>query len=180
MTMESAPAPAAGQATAVQAHTVHPPRRSGGGAQVRPGGRRAVRCGRITPLLCVDALAPVAAVALAVPVAWPWPLVALQAVAQLLLFAHRGLYRRRLSPSVLSELPALLGLALLQWYVAMEVLNAWAPQQAIGWTVPPAEPVRRPRWAAPGVRRCTGPGGGPPSAARCPRWSWARARRPAR
>ncbi|MBD3551841.1 sugar transferase [Streptomyces californicus] len=135
MTMESAPAPGAGQATAVQAHTVHPPRRSGGGAQVRPGGRRAVRCGRITPLLCVDALAPVAAVALAVPVAWPWPLVALQAVAQLLLFAHRGLYRRRLSPSVLSELPTLLGLALLQWYVAMEVLDAWAPQQAIGWTV---------------------------------------------
>ncbi|MFJ2027074.1 sugar transferase [Streptomyces sp. NPDC087897] len=134
MTMESAPAPGAGPATAVQAHTVHPPRRSGGGAPVRTGGRRAVRCGRLAPLLCADALAPAVAFVLVVPAAWAWPPVALQAMAQLLLFARRGLYRARLSPSALSELPTLLGLALLQWYVAMEVLAAWAPQQAIGWT----------------------------------------------
>lgn len=135
MTMESAPVPGTGQATAVQAHTVHPPRRSGGGAQAQPGERRAVRYGRLAPLLCADALAPAVAFALAVPVSWPWLLVAVQAVAQVLLFAQRRLYGMRLSPSALSELPALLGLALLQWYVTMEVLDAWAPQQAIGWAV---------------------------------------------
>lgn len=135
MTMESAPVPGAGQATAVQAHTVHPPRRSGGGARAQPGERRTVRCGRLAPLLCVDALAPAVTFALVVPVPWPWLLVAVQAVAQVLLFARRGLHRLRLSPSVLSELPALLGLTLLQWYVTMEVLVAWVPQQAIGWSV---------------------------------------------
>jgi exopolysaccharide biosynthesis polyprenyl glycosylphosphotransferase len=135
MTMESAPVSGTAQATAVQAHTVHPPRRSGGGTQARPGGRRAVRFGLLAPLLCADALAPAVTFALVVPVSWPWPLVAVQAVAQVLLFAQRRLYGMRLSPSVLSELPALLGLALLQGYVTMEVLDAWAPQQAIGWAV---------------------------------------------
>ncbi|MFH9264979.1 exopolysaccharide biosynthesis polyprenyl glycosylphosphotransferase [Streptomyces sp. NPDC017546] len=135
MTMESAPVPGTGQATAVQAPTVHPPRRSGGAARTRPGERRTVRRGTLAPLLCADALAPAVTCALVVPVSWPWPLVAVQAVAQVLLFARRGLHRPRLSPSVLSELPALLGLTLLQWYVTMEMLAAWAPQQAIGWTV---------------------------------------------
>ncbi|MFJ4708627.1 sugar transferase [Streptomyces anulatus] len=135
MTMESAPVPGAGQATAVQAHTVHPPRRSGGGAPAQPGERRTVRYGRLAPLLCADALAPAVAFALVVPVPWPWPLVAVQAMAQVLLFARRRLYAMRLSPSVLSELPALLGLTLLQWYVTMEVLVALAPQEAIGWSV---------------------------------------------
>ncbi|MFH9133998.1 exopolysaccharide biosynthesis polyprenyl glycosylphosphotransferase [Streptomyces sp. NPDC017524] len=83
----------------------------------------------------MDALAPAVAFTLVVPVPWPWTLVAVQAVAQVLLFAQRRLYAMRLSLSVLSELPALLGLTLLQWYVTMEVLAAWAPQQAIGWTV---------------------------------------------
>lgn len=135
MTMESAPVPGPGQATAVQAHTVHPQRRSGGGARAQPGERRTVRYGRLAPLLCVDALAPAVTFALVVPAPWPWLLVAVQAVAQVLLFAQRRLYGMRLSPSVLSELPALLGLTLLQWYVTMEVLAVWAPQQAIGWTV---------------------------------------------
>ncbi|MFJ5044361.1 exopolysaccharide biosynthesis polyprenyl glycosylphosphotransferase [Streptomyces sp. NPDC088719] len=135
MTMESAPVPGPGQATAVQAHTVHPQRRSGGGARAQPGERRTVRYGRLAPLLCVDALAPAVTFALVVPVPWPWLAVAVQAVAQVLLFAQRRLYGMRLSPSVLSELPALLGLTLLQWYATMEVLAVWAPQQAIGWTV---------------------------------------------
>ncbi|MER7699822.1 sugar transferase [Streptomyces sp. NPDC096095] len=135
MTMESAPVPGPGQATAVQAHTVHPPRRSGGGAQTQPGERRAVRYGRLAPLLCADALAPAVTFVLVVPVSWPWPLVAVQAAAQVLVLALRGLHRTRLSPSVLSELPALLGLTALQWYVTMEVLATWAPQQAIGWAV---------------------------------------------
>lgn len=134
MTMESTPVPGAGQATAVQAHTVHPPRR-GGGTRTQPGERRTVRYGRLAPLLCADALAPAVTFALVVPVPWPWMLVAVQAVAQVLLLARRRLYAMRLSPSVLSELPALLGLTLLQWYVTMEVLAVWAPQQAIGWAV---------------------------------------------
>ncbi|MEU6616599.1 sugar transferase [Streptomyces parvus] len=135
MTMESAPVPGSGQATAVQAHTVHPPRRSGGGAQARPGERRAVRYGRPAPLLCVDVLAPAVTFALVVPVAWPWLLMAVQVVAQVALFAWRDLYRMRLSPSVLSDLPALLGLTLLQWYVTMEALDVWVPQHAFGWAV---------------------------------------------
>ncbi|WNF30865.1 sugar transferase [Streptomyces sp. C11-1] len=135
MTMESAPVPGTAQATAVQAHTVHPPRRSDGRTRVRRGERRGVRCGRVVQLLCVDALAPVVTFALVVPASWPWAVVAVQALAQVLFFARRGLYRRCLSPSVLSELPALLGLALLQWYVTMEVLDVWAPQHAIGWAV---------------------------------------------
>ncbi|NEB57164.1 sugar transferase, partial [Streptomyces griseus] len=79
--------------------------------------------------------APAVTFALVVPAPWPWPLVAVQAVAQVLIFARRRLYGMRLSPSALSELPALLGLTLLQWYVTMEVLALWAPQQAIGWAV---------------------------------------------
>ncbi|MEI7031164.1 exopolysaccharide biosynthesis polyprenyl glycosylphosphotransferase [Streptomyces pratensis] len=135
MTMESAPVPGAGRTTAVQAHTVHPPRRSDGRVRPQHGPRRTVRCGRVAQLLCADALAPVMAFALVVPAPWPWTVVAAQAIAQLLLFAHRGLYRRRLSPSALSELPALLGLVLLQWYLTMEVLDARAPHHAIDWTV---------------------------------------------
>ncbi|MFJ4611442.1 sugar transferase [Streptomyces griseus] len=135
MTMESTPVPGAGRATAVQAHTVHPPRRGGGGARAQPGERGAARYGRLAPLLCADALAPAVTFALVVPAPWPWPLVAVQAVAQVLIFARRRLYGMRLSPSALSELPAVLGLTLLQWYVTMEVLALWAPQQAIGWAV---------------------------------------------
>ncbi|MEV1048110.1 exopolysaccharide biosynthesis polyprenyl glycosylphosphotransferase [Streptomyces sp. NPDC049916] len=135
MTMESAPVPGTAQATAVQTHTVHPPRRSDGRPGVRPGVRRARRCGRVAQLVCVDALAPVVTFALVVPASWPWAVVAVQALAQVLFFARRGLYRMRLSPSALSDLPALLGLTLLQWYVTMEMLDFWAPQHAIGWTV---------------------------------------------
>ncbi|WP_411080052.1 sugar transferase [Streptomyces sp. cmx-18-6] len=135
MTMESAPVPGAGQATAVQAHTVHPPRRSDGPAREVPGRRRAGRCAPAAQLLCADALALAVTFALVVPAGRPWAVIAAQAVAQVLLHAYRGLYRLGLSPSVLSELPALLGLALLQWYVTMEVVAAWAPSHGTGWAV---------------------------------------------
>ncbi|WP_433406149.1 sugar transferase [Streptomyces sp. CA-146814] len=135
MTMESAPVPGAGQATAVQAHTVHPPRRSDGGTRVLGGGRRATRVAPAAQLLGADAAALAVTFAVCTPAGWPWPVVAAQAVAQVLLHAYRGLYRLGLSPSVLSEVPALLGLALLQWYVTMEVVAAWAPAHEIGWTV---------------------------------------------
>ncbi|MFJ1593499.1 sugar transferase [Kitasatospora albolonga] len=135
MTMESAPVPGAGRATAVQAPTVHPPRRSGGRTRELGGGRSAVRLGPATWLLGADAAALVVTFALCAPAGQPWAVIAAQAVAQVLLHAYRGLYRLGLSPSVLSEVPALLGLALLQWYVTMEVVDAWAPAHAFGWAV---------------------------------------------
>ncbi|TGY93716.1 sugar transferase, partial [Streptomyces rhizosphaericola] len=55
MTMESAPVPGAGQATAVQAHTVHPPRRGDGTTRELGGGRSAVRLGPAARLLGADA-----------------------------------------------------------------------------------------------------------------------------
>ncbi|MFE8974630.1 sugar transferase [Streptomyces cyaneofuscatus] len=135
MTMESAPAPGAGQATAVQTPTVHPPRRGDGGTRELGGGRAAVRFAPAAQLLGADAAALAGTFALCAPAGWPWPVVAVQAVAQVLLHAYRGLYRLGLSPSVLSEVPALLGLALLQWYVTMEVVDVWAPAHAFGWAV---------------------------------------------
>ncbi|MFF7254302.1 sugar transferase [Streptomyces microflavus] len=135
MTMESAPVPGAGQATAVQAHTVHPPRRSDGGTRELGGGRSTVRLGPAAQLLGADAAALAVTFALCTPAGRPWTVVAAQAVVQVLFHAYRGLYRIGLSPSVLSEVPALLGLALLQWYVTMEVVDAWAPAHAFGWTV---------------------------------------------
>ncbi|WP_411118531.1 exopolysaccharide biosynthesis polyprenyl glycosylphosphotransferase [Streptomyces sp. 058-1L] len=135
MTMESAPVPGAGQATAVQAHTVHPPRRSDGGTRELGGGRSTVRLGPAAQLLGADAAALAVTFALCTPAGWPWTVVAAQAVVQVLLHAYRGLYRIGLSPSVLSEVPALLGLALLQWYVTMEVVAVRAPHHEIGWAV---------------------------------------------
>ncbi|MFI8436149.1 exopolysaccharide biosynthesis polyprenyl glycosylphosphotransferase [Streptomyces sp. NPDC079020] len=134
MTTESAPVPGAARATAVQAHTVHPPRRSRGRTQVA---RRPHGAGRYSPvvrLLLADGAAVGAATALLSPVPWPSPSLAVQAAVQLTLHAYRGLYRQGLSPSALSELPALLGLALLQWYVTAEALAAWDPRHAIGWS----------------------------------------------
>ncbi|MFE2294627.1 sugar transferase [Streptomyces sp. NPDC059452] len=133
MTMESAPVPGAGQATAVQAHTVHPPRRSGGRTRELGGGRAAVRFPPAAHLLGADAAALAVTFALCAPAGLPRAVVAAQAVAQVLLHAYRGLYRLGLSPSVLSEVPALLGLALLQWYVTMQVVAAWAPSHEFGW-----------------------------------------------
>ncbi|MEW2069442.1 sugar transferase [Streptomyces sp. NPDC007346] len=135
MTMESAPVPGAGRATAVQAHTVHPPRRGDGGTRELGGGRSAARRAPAVQLLVADAAALALTFALCAPAGWPWPVIAVQAVAQPALHAYRGLYRLGLSPSVLSEVPALLGLGLLQWYVVTEVVEAWAPHHGTGWAV---------------------------------------------
>ncbi|MEW1612665.1 MULTISPECIES: sugar transferase [unclassified Streptomyces] len=136
MTMESAPVPGAGRATAVQAHTVHPPRRSGGGGTREfGGGHSAGRRAPAAQLLGADAAALALTFTLCTPAGWAWPVVAAQAVAQVLLHAYRGLYRLGLSPSVLSEVPALLGLGLLQWYVTIEVIAVWAPGHEIGWAL---------------------------------------------
>lgn len=88
--------------------------------------------------MAADVLALGLALALAAPAAWPPGVFVLQAAAQLLLNAYRGLYRIGLSPSVLAELPALLGLALVQWYATAEVLSAYAPATPWGGRLWPA------------------------------------------
>lgn len=134
MTTESAPVPRTAQATAVRraAYAIRPPRSGSGGpsAPALAGRRR-----RTAPaaLVAGDCLALGLAAALAAP--WPWPPVVLllQGVAQLLLNAYRGLYRTGLSPSVLAELPAVSGLALVQWYTTAEVMAAYGSRHAPGW-----------------------------------------------
>lgn len=136
MTTESAPAPRSGQATAVRRTTsaVRPP--SGGTGRARSlrtiGYRR--RWGSPSGLVVADGLAVALALAVVAPLPWPPGVFLLQAVAQLLLHAQRGLYRIGLSPSVLAEFPALLGLALVQWCVTAEALTAYDPRYGVGWT----------------------------------------------
>lgn len=136
MTTESAPVPRAGQATAVRRtpSAVVPPRDGTGRAQSPRAIRFRGRWGSPTGLIAADGLALALALALVAPLPWPPGVFVLQGVAQLLLHAHRGLYRIGLSPSVLAELPALLGLALVQWCVTAEALTAYDPRYGIGWT----------------------------------------------
>jgi len=84
-------------------------------------------------LVASDVLSLGLVVALAAPAPWPPAAVLLQAAAQVLLHAHRGLYRSGLSPSALAELPALAGLAVVQWYVVAEAVSAYDPRLAAGW-----------------------------------------------
>lgn len=142
MTTESAPAPHTAQATVTRrsAPSIHAPRRAPGRRPVA-GAHRAVRRERATGLIAADAAAAVCAVVAAPAVLWshaPWPLVpALPLVLlQTVLGAWCGLYRRRLSPSALAELPALLGLALLQWYATAETLAALDDRYAAGPAAP--------------------------------------------
>lgn len=83
-----------------------------------------------------DGLALGLAVALVAPGPWPPVVLLLQVTLQLLLNGYRGLYRTGLSPSVLAELPALTGLALVQWYVTAEALTTYDPRYSAGWTAP--------------------------------------------
>ncbi|QNE74211.1 exopolysaccharide biosynthesis polyprenyl glycosylphosphotransferase [Streptomyces finlayi] len=136
MTTERAPAPRTAQATAEPpaASTIHPPRR---GNRHKPAGRTTRRFrgyGSTGRLLAADALA--LGLTLAVLPAAPWPpaVIAVQMAVQLLLHAYRGLYRPGLSVSGLAELPALLGLALIQWFATAEVLTAYDPRSSISWT----------------------------------------------
>ena len=136
MTTERAPAPRAAQATAEPptASTVHPPRRGTGHGPSRRTGRRFRGYGSAGRLPAADGLA--LGLTLAVLPATPWPpaVLAVQVVMQLLLHAHRGLYRPGLSTSTLAELPALLGLGLIQWFATAEILTAYDPRHAISWS----------------------------------------------
>ncbi|MEU4261728.1 sugar transferase [Streptomyces argenteolus] len=136
MTTESAPVPRSAQATAVRraACAIRPPRGGNGRAQaLRTAGSRR-RWAPATGLVAADGLALGLALTLVAPVPWPPGVLLMQAAAQLLLNASRGLYRIGLSPSVLAELPALCGLALVQWYATAEVLSAYDPRYGMGWT----------------------------------------------
>ncbi|OEJ25347.1 sugar transferase [Streptomyces agglomeratus] len=131
MTTESAFAPHTAQATAVPL-TVHPPRSATGRRPVPLAPRSIRRRGPVAGLLAADTLA------VALPLAlMPWPATVLAPLLALTLalHTHHGLYRPRLSPSALSELPTLLLLALVQWYATAEALAAYAPRHAVTWSV---------------------------------------------
>ncbi|MGW7193376.1 sugar transferase, partial [Streptomyces sp. NPDC054838] len=146
MTMDSAPArhtgqsgtgPAGGTTAVRRAVTaIHPPRRPKA-EQARPAVRpqRARRGDGNLPLLTADALAAVLT-ATAVPgLGLTGELVAPLAVLVTALHAQAGLYRPRLAPSALRELPALAGRAAVLWCGAAAVLAAVRPGQALGWEV---------------------------------------------
>lgn len=150
MTMDSAPARHTGQggtgptgagalapahpaAARRSATAIHPPRRPRAAqarSAVRP--RRVRRRGRVLPLLTADALAAVLtattlpATAPAVLYAAPLLLTALHAQA--------GLYRPRLAPSALLELPVLAARSAVLWCSVAAVTAAAAPARAMGWS----------------------------------------------
>lgn len=137
MTTESAPAPHTAHATATRpSPAIHAPRRSPARKAAPVGPYNAGRRGPVLGLVVADALAlAVLAVALAPRLPWPAPACALLALVLPVLHTCRGLYRPSLSPSALAELPALLGLALLQWYATAEALAAYDARFAAGWSV---------------------------------------------
>ncbi|MFJ6797732.1 exopolysaccharide biosynthesis polyprenyl glycosylphosphotransferase [Streptomyces sp. NPDC091268] len=149
MTMDSAPARHTGQGgtgpsggstgtgtTAVRRSVtaIHPPR--GPKAEqarqaVRP--QRVRRRDGVLPPLTADALA-VAVTTAALPGLHLPAEAAVPAAAVLAaLHAQAGLYRPRLAPSALLELPALAGRAAVLWCAAAAVVAAAAPGQALDW-----------------------------------------------
>ncbi|WP_424215515.1 sugar transferase [Streptomyces sp. BI20] len=140
--MDSAHAPHPGRgggtppATAVRrsAPAIHPPRgpRS---EQARPTVRpqRVRRRETVLPWLTADALAVFGTAAalpgLALPIETAVPLTVLLAG----LHAQAGLYRPRLAPSALLDLPALAGRAAVLWALTAGVVAAVDPRQALAW-----------------------------------------------
>ncbi|MET9886298.1 exopolysaccharide biosynthesis polyprenyl glycosylphosphotransferase [Streptomyces sp. NPDC006430] len=144
--MDSAPARHTGQGgtgpagTAAVRRTVtaiHPPRRPRV-EQARPLVRpqRVRRRDGVVPLLTADALAAVltttafAGPGTAVPPEAAGPI----AVLLVVLHAQAGLYRPRLAPSALLELPALAGRAAVLWCGTAAVVAAVAPGRPLGWS----------------------------------------------
>lgn len=101
--------------------------------------QRIRRSGLVLPLLTADALAAVLTVtalpATALPAGAALPLVALSPFALAALHAQAGLYRPRLAPSALLELPALAGRSAVLWCTAGAVAAAVDPGRALGWSV---------------------------------------------
>ncbi|XKJ41714.1 exopolysaccharide biosynthesis polyprenyl glycosylphosphotransferase [Streptomyces sp. 147326] len=132
-----APAPhAAARRSATAIHPPRGPRTDQARSAVRP--QRVRRRGRVLPLLTADTLAAVLTAttlpgpALPAPVAVP--VVAALPLLLAALHAQAGLYRPRLAPSALLELPALAGRSAVLWCGAAAVLAAVDPVRALGWT----------------------------------------------
>lgn len=114
---------------------IHPPRgpkADRARAAVRP--ERVRRRDGIAPLLAADAFAATATVAALPGAELPLGAAAPLALALVALHAQAGLYRPRLAPSALLELPALAGRAAALWCGAAAVLAATAPGDALGWS----------------------------------------------
>ncbi|MFC9298163.1 exopolysaccharide biosynthesis polyprenyl glycosylphosphotransferase [Streptomyces sp. NPDC057011] len=129
-----APAPLGGaRRSATAIHPPRGPRADRARAAVRP--QRVRRLDGLLPLLTADALAAVLT-ATALP-AGALPAAAAAPVAVLLaaLHAQAGLYRPRLAPSALLELPALAGRAAVLWCGTGAVVAAVDPGRALGWSV---------------------------------------------
>ncbi|WP_443065305.1 exopolysaccharide biosynthesis polyprenyl glycosylphosphotransferase [Streptomyces sp. NBC_00536] len=145
MTMDSAHARPTGQSgtgpagtTAVRrsAAAIHPPR-GPKAEQARPVLRpqRVRRRDGIGPLLTVDALAAVLTTTTLPGLDLPGQAAAPIALLAAALHAQAGLYRPRLAPSALLELPTLAGRAAVLWCGVAAVVAAAAPQRALGWGV---------------------------------------------
>ncbi|WP_437184542.1 exopolysaccharide biosynthesis polyprenyl glycosylphosphotransferase [Streptomyces xanthophaeus] len=150
MTMDSAPArhtgqggtgptgggafapahPAAARRSATAIHPPRGPRADPARSAVRP--RRIRRRGRVLPLLPADALAAVLT-ATTLP-ATALPVLSAAPVLLAVLHAQAGLYRPRLAPSALLELPVLAGRSAVLWCSVAAVTAAADPARAIGWS----------------------------------------------
>ncbi|WP_246042715.1 MULTISPECIES: exopolysaccharide biosynthesis polyprenyl glycosylphosphotransferase [Streptomyces] len=149
MTMDSAPARHTGQGgtgragggagtAAVRraaAAAIHPPRRPGT-EQARPlvRPRRAHPRDGAAALVAADVLAAAGAAAAAPGLGLPAAAAGPVAVLAALLHAQGGLYRPRLAPSALLELPALAGRAAVLWCGAAAAVAAADPRRALGWS----------------------------------------------
>ncbi|WSR20589.1 exopolysaccharide biosynthesis polyprenyl glycosylphosphotransferase [Streptomyces sp. NBC_00853] len=121
--------PAAARRSATGIHPPRGPRTDQARSALRP--RRVRRRGRALPLLTVDVLAA-ALTATTLPAAAP----VLSAAPVLLaaLHAQAGLYRPRLAPSALLELPVLAGRSAVLWCSVAAVTAAADPARAMGWS----------------------------------------------
>ncbi|MEV6679929.1 sugar transferase [Streptomyces erythrochromogenes] len=132
-----APAPhAAARRSATAIHPPRGPRADQARTAVRP--QRVRRRSRALPLLSADALATVITAATlpgpALPVLEAAPAAAALPALLVALHTQAGLYRPRLAPSALLELPALVGRSAVLWCAAAAVTAALDPARAMGWS----------------------------------------------
>ncbi|WP_371681242.1 exopolysaccharide biosynthesis polyprenyl glycosylphosphotransferase [Streptomyces sp. NBC_01276] len=132
-----APAPPAEARRAVPA--IHPPR-GPRADRARPAVRpqRISRRDGVAALVTADALAAAVTAATlpadVLPPSATGPCIVLLLVLLAALHAQGGLYRPRLTPSALLELPALAGRAAVLWCGAAAVLATTGPRQSLGWS----------------------------------------------
>ncbi|MFI7354762.1 exopolysaccharide biosynthesis polyprenyl glycosylphosphotransferase [Streptomyces avidinii] len=126
-----APAPhAAARRSATAIHPPRGPRTDQARSALRP--KRVRRRGRVLPLLTADALA-VVVTATTLPAA-DLPVLSAAPLLLAALHAQAGLYRPRLAPSALLELPVLAGRSAVLWCSLAALAAALDPARAIGWS----------------------------------------------